>query len=130
MREGLIPGTIGLLRRHLVAAACVVAFASALAGAALSGTGPAPQGPPEGYEVVSGQVSLEWNRGTRTEPIRVELSEGDPSFAKPAFAKIVPGTSHTVTTLRPGATYYWRLVQGDRPGPVASFRVSESYVDF
>jgi len=131
MRAGnVILGAVVFARRYLVTVAILCAFAAAMIGSAMYGNGPVPQGPPEGYSLVSGRVSLEWNRGTRPQPITLEVAEDDPSFAKPVFQKVVSGTAFTLTTVRPGKKYYWRLVQNDQASPTASFAMSPDYADF
>jgi hypothetical protein len=127
---GFIIGAVLFARRHLVAAACVCAFAVAMIGTAVHGNGPVPQGPPDGYSLVSGRVSLEWNRGTRPQPITLEVAEDDPSFVKPVFQKVVNGAAFTLTTVHPGKKYYWRLLQNNYTSPTASFEVSSDYADF
>jgi hypothetical protein len=131
MRSG--PALVGaaiFARRYLVTAACVGAFACAMVRAAASGVGPVPQEPPDGYSLLSGRISLEWNRGDRPGPIALEVSEEDPSFSKPIYGKVATGTTFTLTTVRPGKKYFWRLVQGGAPSPVATFEVSPDYADF
>ena len=118
------------LWRYLATAALLGGLAAAMVGVALSGTGPVPQGPPEGYSVASGRVSLEWNKGTRKVPITLEVSVDDPTFSKPVVQKKVGGGSHLMAEILPGRTYYWRLVQGTDAGPTASFNVPSNYVDF
>ena len=131
MRAGRLAARAGLLlRRHLVTAACVGAFSLAMIRVAIGGTGPEPQEPPDGYSLESGRASLEWNRGTRPGPVTLQVSEEDPTFAKPIFNKVVTSASFTLTTVRPGKRYFWRLVQGAAPSPVATFEVSPDYADF
>jgi hypothetical protein len=127
---GVVSFTARFLWRYLAAAALIGGLTTAMVGVALSGTGPVPQGPPEGYSVASGRVSLEWNKGTRKGPITLEVSVDDPTFAKPIVQKKISGVSHQMAEIRPGKTYYWRLVQGSEKSPTASFRVPASYVDF
>ena len=114
--------------RYLAAVALVAGLAAAMIGVAVGGTGPAPQQPLEGYSVSGGRVSLEWNKGTRKEPVTLEVSVGDPSFSKPILKRVVTGTSHPLNDLRPGNTYYWRLLQDGEAGPTASFEVPANYV--
>jgi hypothetical protein len=116
--------------RYLVTALLIGGLAAAMIGVATAGTGPMPQQPPDGYAVASGRVSLEWNKGTRKEPITLEVSMDDPGFATPVVRKPVGGVTHSMTELRPGKTYYWRLVQGGSASPTASFEVRANHVDF
>jgi hypothetical protein len=118
------------LWRYLATAALLGGLAAAMLGVALSGTGPEPQQPPEGYSVASGRVSLEWNKGTRKGPITLEVSIEDPTFSKPIVKKTTGAVSHLMAEIRPGKTYFWRLVQGSETSPTASFTVPADYVDF
>jgi len=115
--------------RYAATAALVAGLAAALIGVAATGTGPMPQQPPDGYSVASGRISLEWNKGTRKEPIKLQVSVDDPSFSKPILQRAVGGTSQTLTEVKPGRTYYWRLLQGDGASPTATFEVSATYVE-
>jgi len=127
---GLLPFAARFAWRYAAAAALVAGLAVAMIGVAAGGTGPMPQQPPDGYSVASGRISLEWNRGTRKGPITLQISVNDSSFSKPILMKTIGGISHLLTDVRPGSTYYWRLVQGGEPSPTATFEVSASYVDF
>ena len=116
--------------RYAATAALVGALAAAMIRVATVGTGPVPQGPPDGYSAASGKVSLEWNKGTRKEPLRLQVSADDPSFAAPIVDKPVTGTAYSLPGVQPGKRYYWRLLQGGEPSPVSSFVVPASHVDF
>jgi len=115
--------------RYAATAALVAGLAAAMIGVATEGTGPVPQQPPDGYSVASGRVSLEWNRGTRKGPITLQVSVDDPSFSKPILRRAVGGTSHSLTDVKPGRTYYWRLLQDDGASPTATFEVAADYVE-
>ena len=112
------------LRRYLVAVVLVASLGWALVQVYTSGTGPMPQQPPEGYTVERARASLQWNRGTRSEPITLQISIDDPTFAEPKVDRKVNGTSHSLNNLERGSTYYWRLVQAGEASPIASFKVS------
>ena len=116
------------LRRYLAALALVTTLAAALIQVYTTGTGPMPQQPPEGYTIENSRASLQWDRGTRSEPIQLQVSIDDPTFAKPAVDRKVNGTAHSLSNLQSGATYYWRLVQEGAASPAASFRVSSHNV--
>jgi len=116
------------LRRYLVAVLLVGLLAAALIEVYATGTGPMPQQPPEGYTVERARASLQWNRGTRTEPITLQISIDDPTFASPKVERKVNGTTHSLNDLQRGSTYYWRLLQAGEPGPTASFKVSSHNV--
>jgi hypothetical protein len=128
-RRGILPAVALWLRRYAVALALIGMLLGALIQVYTVGTPPAPQQPPEGYLVEQDKVSLEWNAGTRDEKITLQVSIDDPDFAEPSLERETGGTSHTLSRLQGGATYYWRLVQGGDPGPTASFRVSRYHVD-
>lgn len=118
----------GFLRSYGVAVAILIAFFSSFFGVYLFGTGPVPQQPPEGYEVEREQVVFQWNRGTRKEPIRLQVSKDDPTFSKPVLDKEVPSKTHVMKNLENGHTYYWRLLQGNKPSPRASFKTSANAI--
>ena len=99
------------LRRYLVAVALLATLVVALVQVYATGTGPMPQQPPEGYTVERARASLQWNRGTRTETITLQISIDDPTFSAPKVDRQVNGTSHSLNDLQRGSTYYWRLVQ-------------------
>ena len=113
--------------RYLATAALVGGLAAAMIGVAANGAGPAPQQPPDGYPVASGRI---WNKGTRNGPVTLQVSVDDPSFSAPILKKVVGGVSHTLTDVRPGKTYFWRLLQGADASPTATFEVPATYVDF
>jgi len=124
-RTGILIGLARFVRRYLVAVALIGGLLVVLVQVDLFGTGPMPQYPPEGYTSYKTQESLQWEKGTREEEIVLQVSIDDPSFAAPALEKKVSGTSHSLNKLEGGKTYYWRLMQGDRPSPVATFKVSK-----
>ena len=96
----------------------------------VTGVGPVPQQPPEGYVVQRTQATFQWDMGNRDKPISLEVSMDDPDFTAPLLDRKVTGTTHTMTKLQPGHRYYWRLRQGDKISPVASFETSENAVNF
>ena len=112
------------LRKYAVTLALMVMLVTAMASAALFGAGPMPQQPPQGYDVERGRVSLSWSKGTRKEPITLQISIGDPGFNSPIINKEMTTNSHNITKLERGATYYWRLIQNGHAGPTAHFHVS------
>ena len=112
------------LRKYAVTLALMVTLVTAMVGVALFGAGPMPQQPPQGYMAERGRVSLSWSKGTRQEPITLQISIGDPSFLAPIVDKETNTNSHNVTKLERGATYYWRLIQGGKASPTAHFEVS------
>jgi hypothetical protein len=124
-RPGIVICIAGWLRRYVVALLLITTLAVALLRIHTSGVGPMPQQPPEGYTAVRTQVSLSWNRGTREAPITLQVSIDDPTFSSPFLERKVNGTSHSLTKLEGGTTYYWRLVQEGKPSPTASFKVSK-----
>jgi hypothetical protein len=128
-RRGIVPAACLWLRHYCVALLLIGMLLTALIQVYAFGTPPAPQQPPEGYFVEQDKVSLEWNPGTRQEPITLQVSIDDPGLAAPFLERQITGSSHTLSRLQSGGTYYWRLVQGGKPGPTASFRVSKYNVD-
>lgn len=125
---GILIGLGILARRYLVALALLATLAAALVEVYTTGTGPMPQQPPEGYTIEISRTSLQWDRGTRTDPITLQISIDDPTFAAPKVDRKVNGTSHSLNDLQRGSTYYWRLVQAGAPSPTASFKVSSTNV--
>jgi phosphodiesterase/alkaline phosphatase D-like protein len=127
-RPGLIPWLWGFARSYGVAIALVVVFFTSFVGVYAFGTGPVPQQPPEGYEVEREQVTFQWNRGTRKAPIRLQVSRDDPSFSNPVLDLKVQGKTQVMRNLENGHIYYWRLMQGDKPSPVATFKTSANAI--
>ena len=125
---GILIGLGIFARRYVVALALIAALVAALVQVYTTGTGPMPQQPPQGYLVERARASLQWNRGTRTEPITLQVSIDDPTFAEPAVERKVNGTHHSLNDLQSGSTYYWRLMQDGEPSPIASFKVSSHNV--
>jgi hypothetical protein len=126
---GVVSFAVRFAWRYAVTAVLVIGLAAAMIEVATSGTAPAPQQPPDGYSAASGRISLEWDKGTRTTPITVQISVDDPSFSKPILDRVVGGGAYTLTDIRPGKAYYWRLVQDGDAGPTANFKVPANYVD-
>jgi len=118
------------LRKYLVALVLLTFFVWSMWGVYWHGTGPVPQQPPRGFEVVREQASLHWSKGTRAIPVSLQVSVDDPLFNDPEVDKVVTSTSHKMRNLKAGSTYYWRLVQGDTSSPVAHFRVSPNNVGY
>ena len=123
-RTGILVRLAGFLRRYVIAVALIATLVIAMVQVQTSGVGPVPQYPPEGYTTVKTQVSLQWNKGTREEPIILQVSL-EPDFSETVLDKQVGGTSHSMSKLEGGETYYWRLVQNERSSPVATFKVSK-----
>lgn len=113
-----------LLRSYAVAVALVLALGAAFIEVYFIGTGPATQQPPEGYTIQNTNATLQWDRGTKKEPIQLQIAIDDPDFTELFVDKEVNGKTHRLNDLEPGHTYYWRLVQGDKPSPVATFKTS------
>lgn len=124
-RTGILVRLAGFIRRYTIAVVLIAMLVVAMAKVETSGVPPMPQQPPEGFETVETHVSLQWDKGTREEPITLQVSIDDPDFEEPFLERKVNGTSHSLSKLEGGKTYYWRLVQDTEPGPTASFRVSE-----
>ena len=116
------------IRAYAVAILLIAALAAAFFEVYVLGTGPVTQEPPEGYLNEVTNVTLQWNRGTRKKPIKLQIAVDDPSFAKPLFDREMSGTTHTMNELEPGHTYYWRLMQEDDPSPVATFKTSDNAI--
>ncbi|HUT76296.1 MAG TPA: hypothetical protein VM285_01325 [Polyangia bacterium] len=129
LRRGILPAVVLWLRMYAVALLLIGALLAALIQVYAFGTPPAPQQPPEGYFVEQDKVSLEWNTGTRQEPVTLQVAIDDPGFTEPVLERQITGSSHTLSRLQSGGTYYWRLVQDGEAGPTASFRVSKYNVD-
>jgi len=96
----------------------------------VTGTGPMPQQPPEGYVVERTQATFQWNRGNLSLPMRLQVSTDEANFENPTLDRKVTGTTHTMHNLEPGHVYYWRLVQGDKVSPLASFKTAKNAVTF
>ncbi|MCP4603280.1 MAG: hypothetical protein GY847_22655 [Proteobacteria bacterium] len=129
-RPGLIPKLWEFLRTYLVAIVLISTLTLALFEVYISGTGPVPQMPPEGYQLGQAQVTLRWNRGTREGDIQLQVSMDDANFGKPMLDKKATGKSHSMRDLEPGHIYYWRLVQGNKTSPVAAFKTSPYAIKF
>ena len=108
----------------------IVTFFKAFIGVYAVGVGPVPQQPPEGYKVEQGQVTLQWNKGTRQGPITLQISMDDPSFSEPVYEKEVAGKTYVMRQIENGHVYYWRLIQNEKSSPVATFKTSPHAVKF
>ncbi|MCP4676227.1 MAG: hypothetical protein GY854_12105 [Deltaproteobacteria bacterium] len=129
-RLGLIPRIWGFLRTYAVALALIGGLGFAFFEVYVTGVGPMPQQPPEGYTIERTKAALQWSKGTRKGGIKLQVAMDDPSFTKPILEKDVKGKSHTMNALEPGHTYYWRLVQGDDYSPIATFKTSAYAIKF
>lgn len=123
-RPGIIPRLWEFVRSYSVAIALIVAFTQAFIEVYSQGTLPATQMPPEGYTVKRLNTTLQWNKGTRDEPITLQISMDTPDFSNPILERKIQGNTHTARNLEPGHTYYWRLVQDSGASSVASFVTS------
>jgi len=116
-------------RIYLVALLLVGGLALSFARTLANDIGPRPQHPPPGYVLARARAQLQWSPGNRDGEIRVQVST-DPGFGE-LFVDEVPKRSvRELGELEPGATYYWRLVQGDHVSDVARFQVSPTAVRF
>ena len=129
-REGLLIRLWNLVRNYAVAVILVAMVAVSFIQVYTVGTGPVPQLPPEGYVIQRGTAQLQWSKGTREGEIRLQVSVDDPSFADPVVERKATGNSHSMNKLKPNVTYYWRLVQGEKTSPVATFRTPLHNVRF
>ncbi|MCU0664694.1 MAG: hypothetical protein MUC50_20525 [Myxococcota bacterium] len=120
----------GWSRDYLIAITLISMLAFSFIKVAVVGVGPAPQGPPQDYELGKTQIELEWSKGNREGEIRVQVSMDDPSFAKPFVDKPTTATTHSLNDLEPGRLYYWRLVQNGRTSRVARFGTASNAVKF
>ncbi len=95
------------------------------------GTGPTPQLPPEGYVLENLNAKIQWHNGNRTPGYTLQISADDPSFSNKLFLeKEVNGTSHIISDLESGRTYYWRLKKDTFYSPVASFSTANNAINF
>ncbi len=129
-KRGLITSLWEFVRIYLVTVALIYLLAAAFLEVYTTGMGPVPQQPPEGYTVEQMRATLQWNKGTREEKIRLQVAMDDPSFTKPILDKKTAGKSHNMKDLKPGHTYYWRLVQGNKTSSVAMFKTSAYVINF
>jgi hypothetical protein len=96
----------------------------------LTGVGPTPQSPADGYKFERTRATLQWDRGNRQGPIVLQVSMDDPDFGQPLIDRPVKRATHRFENLSPGHTYYWRLIQGEKRSPVASFKTSRNALSF
>ncbi|MDJ0765474.1 MAG: hypothetical protein QNJ97_21010 [Myxococcota bacterium] len=113
-----------------MAVAILLAFATAMFEVYVTGVGPVPQQPPEGYTIERTQTTLQWNRGTRDAPIELQVAMDDPTFGTLFLKRDVKGKTHLIKNLENGHIYYWRLVQDEQSSPVATFKTSAYAVKF
>lgn len=118
------------LRTYALAVAILLAFATAMFEVYVTGVGPVPQQPPEGYTIERTQTTLQWNRGTRDAPIELQVAMDDPTFGTLFLKRDVKGKTHLIKNLENGHIYYWRLVQDEQSSPVATFKTSAYAVKF
>lgn len=120
----------GWMRNYLVAILLVSMVFFSFIKVAVIGTGPTPQGPPMNYSLHKTQIELEWHKGTREGEIRLQVSVDEPNFEELMIDKVVGGTTHSLNDLEPGRTFYWRLVQNEKPSRVARFSTAPNAVKF
>jgi hypothetical protein len=122
-RSGLLVTAWRWARTYLVALLLVVGLGVSCARTLLEDIGPRPQHPPPGYALSRTQVQLQWSTGNRSGEIRVQVST-DAAFGELLVDEVPAKNTRDLEGLRPGRTYYWRLVQRGRTGSAASFEVS------
>lgn len=122
-RSGLLTTVWRLARTYLVALLLVAGLGVSCARTLLRDIGPRPQHPPPGYVLARTQVQLQWSTGNRSGEIRVQVST-DAAFDELVVDDVISRNTRDLKDLKPGRTYYWRLVQRGRIGSVASFEVS------
>lgn len=130
LNENFFPRLWSFIREYLVVIVLLVGTCKMFFNVYVTGTGPAPQQPPESYTVEQTQATFQWDRGNRTTPITLQVSQDSKSFETLVLDRKITGTTHTMNNLEPGHTYYWRLVQGDETSPVASFKTAKNAVNF
>ncbi len=119
-----------IARTHLVALALVWVLVAAFVEVYTEGTGPMPQQPFDGLLIERNRVDLSWNKGTREATLKLQVAIDDPEFNNPILDKETKSTFHAITDLKPGRTYYWRLVSDGIPGPSACFKTSTHAANF
>jgi hypothetical protein len=130
MNHFFIPLHIGRwLRRYGILMLLLGILAADLIAVALSGMGPRPQLPPNGYVEERGAVTLQWNRGNIEKPITLQVSTTK-SFDALVEETTVSGTTHTYNReMQRGQTYFWRLMQDGVPSATAHFVISTHHVN-
>jgi predicted PurR-regulated permease PerM len=129
-RRGIIPRIWEFLRNYLVAFLLIGTFGWTMLEVYVTGTAPVPQQPPEGYTTERLTATLQWNKGSREGDIHLQVSVDDPTFEEPMLDLEVRGTTHNLSKLEPGRTYYWRLVREDESSAIATFKTSKYAVSF
>ena len=129
-RPGIIPRMWDFVRLYLVSLTLVGIFAWTIAQVYLLGVGPVPQQPPPGFVEQRLETRLQWHRGNIEELIHLEVSVDDPAFDELFVDKAVSGTTHIITNLEPGHTYYWRLIQGGKPSSTYTLKTASHAVAF
>ena len=129
-RRGIIPRIWEFLRNYLVAFLLIGTFGWTMIEVYVTGTVPVPQQPPEGYTTERLTATLQWNKGNREGAIHLQVSVDDPTFEEPMLDLEVSGTTHNLSKLEPGRTYYWRLVREDESSAIATFKTSKYAVSF
>ncbi len=128
-RPGLIVRIWNFLRLYLVALILLGIFVWTVLEVYVLGVGPVPQQPPPGFVEDRLDTRLQWHRGNREEPMTLEVAK-DPDFKDKVVDRMASGTVHNLNDLEPGQTYYWRLIQGEKPSRTYYFKTSENAVAF
>ncbi len=119
----IIPSMWRFLRDYGILIVLLGIFVLTVAQVYVFGVGATPQLPPEGYELQRLEAKLQWHRGNKKGAFTLEVAD-DPSFTDLVLERQVTGTSHVMRDLKPGQTYYWRLVRDDETSAVRSFKTS------
>ncbi len=150
-RQGIIPRIWGFLRNYTIPVVLLGVFVQTVVQTYITGIAPVPQQPPLGYVVEENQAKLQWHRGTTQGPWELQVTDDkDPEFTRKVFklddkdktpvrkdpkdgwyvTRSVSGTTHMLSNLEPGKTYYWRLVRGNDSSSTYNFKISEHAIAF
>jgi hypothetical protein len=127
---GIISALWKFVRDYGVILTLLTIFVVTVVQVYITGVGPTPQQPPEGYEVQRLEASLQWHKGNKGGAMTLEVSKDDPTFGELFVERQVSGTRHSVLNLEPGHTYYWRLKQDEAYSDTRSFKTSIHAIKF
>jgi len=123
-RVGLIPWIVAWLRIYLIPVCLFCVVLVSVIETVTSGVEPMPQHPPHGMSMVRDHVQLQWSKGNGDGELKLQVAVDDSAFSTMIVNKAVVKNTHRLKRLKPGRTYYWRLVRGGEPGFVSVFTIS------
>ncbi len=126
----MIPWIVAWLRIYLIPVCLFCVVAVSVIETVTSDVDPMPQNPPHGLGLVRDHVQLQWSKGNGAGELRLQVAIDDSAFSTMIVDRVVEKNTHRLKKLKPGRTYYWRLVKGGEPDFVSVFTISPNALKY